>query len=57
MFNSIIKQASASDLGTEFVPQADALGSSGTMDLFWPVLGILVIAGIAGAIAYKIFFT
>jgi len=56
MFNFLIKQASASGFGTEFVPKADSLGSSGTMDLLWPVLGILVAAGVVAIIAYKIFF-
>lgn len=55
MFDFIIKNVYASGLGTEFAPQADMMGGGGSMDLFWKVAGLLVLAGIAGFFAYKFF--
>jgi len=55
MFNFIIKNVSASGLGTEFAPQASMTGGSDSMSLFWVVGGVLLIAGVAGFFAYKFF--
>lgn len=46
----------SSPFGSEFYPQADAMGGAGSMASFWPILGILALAIIVSFIAYRIFF-
>lgn len=55
MLNFLLSKASAAGLGVEFAPQADITGGVDSMESFWVVAGILVVAGVAGFFAYKFF--